>query len=132
MTASRPYLLRALHEWVLDNGMTPHVLIDATVDGVEVPERTVQNGKVVLNIAPQAVKDLEIGNDYLSFVARFSGVTSGIVIPIGAILAVYARESGQGMMFPQEDSAVAPADGPDVPAGKKAGKKGRGHLKVIK
>lgn len=134
MTSSRPYLLRALNDWILDNDMTPHVLVDASVEGVVVPDRTVQNGKVVLNISPQAVKDLDIGNDYLSFVARFSGVTSGIIIPVGAILAVYARESGQGMMFQQDETEVAAGDedSAEALAEEKTEKGRRGHLKVIK
>lgn len=126
MIPSRPYLLRALHEWILDNGMTPHVLADAGADGVQVPTSAIQNGKVVLNVSPSAVRDLDLSNDFISFVARFSGVTSGVVIPMAAVLAIYARENGQGMMFPKDEEtteSVPPEDKPE---------KGRRHLKVIK
>src|SRR3546814_5727070 len=93
----RPYLLRALYEWIADNGMTPHVLVDATQAGVRVPPHTVKDGRVVLNIADRAVARLEMDNDSIRFTARFGGVSHPVTVPISAVLAIYARETGQGM-----------------------------------
>jgi stringent starvation protein B len=104
MTSTRPYLLRALYQWVLDNDCTPHVLIDAGIDGVQVPPSVVKDGQVVLNISPTAVAHLDLGNDELSLNARFGGVSQRVRAPVGAILALYARENGQGMMFPPESA----------------------------
>lgn len=103
MSPNRPYIIRALYEWITDNQLTPHVLINANVDGVEVPERSIQKGKVVLNIDPGAVENLELGNDWLHFNTRFAGVQEKIRIPVDAVIAVYARENGQGMMFAQDE-----------------------------
>src|SRR3546814_20124953 len=97
MTSHRPYLLRALYEWIADNGMTPHVLVDATQAGVRVPPHTVKDGRVVLNIADRAVARLEMDNDSISFTARFGGVSHPVPVPISAVLAIYDRETGQGL-----------------------------------
>ena len=118
MSSHRPYLLRALWEWIADNGMTPHVLVDATRDGVRVPPHTVKDGKVVLNIADRAVSRLEMGNDAISFTARFGGVSHPVEVPVPAVLAIYARETGQGMALPEdmaagEAQAAAADDGDD-------------------
>src|SRR3546814_865413 len=102
MTSHRPYLLRALYEWIADNGMTPHVLVDATQAGVRVPPHTVKDGRVVLNIADRAVARLEMDNDSIRFTARFGGVSHPVTVPISAVLAIYARETGQGMGLPAE------------------------------
>jgi stringent starvation protein B len=110
MTSSKPYLLRALYEWILDNDMTPHLIVDAEADGLVVPPQAVQDGRVVLNISPSATRDLALENDSVSFQARFAGVSRELWIPAGAILAIYARENGQGMMF-----ADAADDGPEPP-----------------
>jgi len=125
MTSNRPYLLRALYEWITDNGLTPHVLVDAGYDGVDVPSHAIQQGKVVLNIASTATENLQLENDTIFFKARFSGQPYPITVPMAAIIAIYARENGQGMMFAQDDSPPPPADGPDdAPP--------RSHLKVVK
>ena len=115
MTSSRPYLVRAMYQWIADNGMTPHLLVDVSVDGVLVPPEHVQNGKIILNIAPMAVSNLVLGDEDVSFSARFSGQSMGIVIPVEAILAVYAKENGQGMMFSEDDGAVSSSDDGDDP-----------------
>jgi stringent starvation protein B len=142
MSSHRPYLLRALWEWIADNGMTPHLLVDATQPGVRVPPHTIKDGKVVLNIADRAVAKLEMGNDAVSFSARFAGVSHAVVVPISAILAIYARETGQGMALPEDMGATqqnqaspeedhGAADGPpddDVPPPPKRG----AHLRVVK
>lgn len=111
MTSQRPYLLRAIYEWIADNGLTPHVLVDARVAGVRVPAHTVKDGQVVLNIAERAVVRLAMDNDALRFSARFGGVSQNVVVPMAAVIAIYARESGQGMALP-EDPHPAPADSP--------------------
>lgn len=145
MTSHRPYLLRALWEWIADNGMTPHLLVDAGQPGVRVPVHTIKDGKVVLNIADRAVAKLEMGNDIVSFTARFGGVSHPVSVPVSAVLAIYARETGQGMALPEEmgssqtasasaggdAEATEPGDnGPedDTPQPPKRG----AHLRVVK
>ena len=125
MTSNRPYLLRALYEWITDNGLTPHVLVDAELDGVDVPDHAIQKGKVVLNIASGATEQLLLDNETISFKARFSGKAYQINVPMNAVIAIYARENGQGMMFAQDDSSPPPVDGSDISAP-------RSHLKVVK
>ena len=125
MTSSRPYLLRALHEWIVDNGLTPYLLVDASQSGVDVPQEYVQEGKIVLNIAPRAVQHLDMGNDFIRFGARFSGVATQIDVPVSAVLAIYAMENGQGMVFNEEDTpSPEPPEGPEPPP--------RPSLKVVK
>lgn len=115
MTSHRPYLLRALYEWIADNGLTPHLLVDATRPGVQVPPHAVQDGRVVLNIADRAVAGLEMDNEQIRFSARFGGVSQAVRVPVGAVLAIYARENGQGMALP--DDPVAEDGGQDAAAG---------------
>ena len=119
MTSHRPYILRALYEWIADNGMTPHVLVDATQAGVQVPASAVKEGKVVLNIAERAVVRLMIDNDAVSFTARFGGVSQPVYVPISAVLAIYSRETGQGMALPEDvthDADTGEESGDDAPA----------------
>jgi stringent starvation protein B len=120
MTSNRPYLLRAVHEWICDNGLTPHIVVDAASPGVQVPPQAVSEGRVVLNLAPRAVSRLEIGNDAISFMARFSGVSHAVSVPIAAVQAIYARENGQGMLLAEDASDPASAIRPpgDTPPGK--------------
>ncbi len=99
MTPSRPYLVRAIYEWLVDNNATPYLLVDATQANVRVPTQHVKDGKIVLNIAPHAVKDLFIRNEGISFSARFGGVPMMVSAPMAAVAAIYARENGQGMFF---------------------------------
>ncbi|MCK5395433.1 MAG: ClpXP protease specificity-enhancing factor [Gammaproteobacteria bacterium] len=110
MTSSRPYLVRAMYQWVADNGMTPHLLVDVSVDGVQVPAEHVQNGKIILNIAPMAVTGLVLGDTEVTFNARFSGKAMDLFVPIDAVLAVYAKENGQGMMFSEDDGAISSSE----------------------
>lgn len=120
MTSQRPYLLRALYEWVVDNGMTPHVLVNARAPGVRVPSHTVKDGQVVLNIADQAVAKLTMDDQGLRFSARFGGVSQSVVIPMAAVIAIYARESGQGMALPEDlpfDTKPSPDAETDVTSG---------------
>ena len=132
MSSNRPYLLRALYEWIGDNDMTPHLLVDATRDGVQVPSSTVKDGRVVLNIAARAVAQLDLGNREVRFKARFGGVSQSVVVPLAAILAIYAQETGQGMMLPEDGGTMAeesPGDSPEPP---EDGPKRGGHLRVVK
>ena len=99
MTRSRPYLVRAIHEWILDNDMTPHLLVDIEGEGVEVPAQQGQNGKIVLNISPQAVEGLMLGNDAIGFRARFGGISTDVYVPVEAVLAIYAKENGRGIFL---------------------------------
>jgi len=110
MTPSRPYLMRGLYEWILDNDSTPYVLVDANIMGVQVPMEFVNDGQIVLNVSPSAVRDLLINNDALSFNARFAGVPQNVYVPIVAVLAIYAKESGEGMVFGNEAGAPDPND----------------------
>jgi stringent starvation protein B len=115
MTSRRPYLLRAMYEWIADNGMTPHLLVDASRPGVRVPAFAVNDGKVVLNVAARAVAALDMGNEEISFTARFGGVSHQVRVPVGAVLLIYARETSQGMALPDEVvGASAAADGVEV------------------
>ncbi|CAO1662900.1 MULTISPECIES: ClpXP protease specificity-enhancing factor [Salinicola] len=102
MLTSRPYLARALYEWLLDNEQTPYIVVDAGKPDVKVPQQFVQNGQIVLNIAPAAVRDLMIDNAAVTFGARFSGQPMQVVVPMDALIAIYARENGVGMVFGQE------------------------------
>lgn len=111
MTSSRPYLLRAIYEWIVDNGNTPHIVVAADMDGVQVPQQFVDNGVIVLNVAPSAVRDLELGNDWVSFSARFAGSAQYVSVPMAAIQAIYARENGQGMVLSEHGDDADAADG---------------------
>ena len=126
MTSNRPYLLRALYEWISDNGLSPYLLVDANQPGVRVPPGSAKDGKVVLNIAARAVNKLELGNEGIRFQARFSGVSQAVDVPMAAVLAIYAQENGQGMMFSADNS---PGDPPPPPPDETPK---RPHLRVIK
>jgi len=133
MTSSRPYLIRALYQWIVDNGVTPYILVDAAVKGVDVPVRFIQDGKVVLNVAPMAVKNLTLGDDQIIFNARFSGKPTDIFVPIEAVLAIYAKENGQGMMFTDEPQGPgSPDDGSDSDSDSGSGSKDKPKLRVVK
>jgi len=104
MTSSKPYLVRALYEWILDNDNTPYILVDTGSDQVLIPNGISSDGKVVLNLAPAAIQDLEMTNEHVSFSARFNGVVELIYCPVSSLLAIYARENGEGMMFPADET----------------------------
>lgn len=125
MTSNRPYLVRALWQWISDNGMTPHLLVDASQESVEVPREFVEEGRIVLNMSATAVRDLDMGNDYISFNARFSGRPMNVLIPVPAVLGIYAQENGQGMLFPESETDQPPPEPPK-------GKPGPPSLKVVK
>jgi stringent starvation protein B len=103
MTPSRPYLIRSLYEWILDNGLTPYLLVDVANKAVVVPQQYVENGRIVLNINPSAVQNLQMGNELVELDARFSGQPMHVSVPVMSVLAIYARENGKGMVFTEED-----------------------------
>jgi stringent starvation protein B len=109
VTPSRPYIVRAIYEWIVDNDCTPHLLVDATVPYVVVPESYVKDGQIVLNISPSAVVGLQMDNERISFNGRFGGQPRDIDVPVSAVLGIYARENGQGMDPPSPSSAKRPA-----------------------
>jgi stringent starvation protein B len=111
MKARRPYLLRAIHEWISDSLCTPHLVVDANASGVEVPRQYVKDGKIVLNVSLSATANLRLGNEEVSFSGRFGGASVSVRVPITAVLAIYARETGQGMIF-AEDDAEPPSQPP--------------------
>jgi stringent starvation protein B len=122
-----------MHEWMLDNGFTPHLVVDAKREGVHVPEAHVKDGKIVLNVSPSATRALSLGNEVVTFEARFGGVSQQLAIPISAVLGIYARETGQGMIFGEDDApAASPADGDDPPPSPPPTGGKRAKLKVIK
>jgi len=125
MTTSRPYLVRAINEWILDNEMTPHLLVDIEGDGVDVPAQQGQNGKIVLNISPAAVEGLNLGNDAVSFRARFGGIATEVYVPVDAVLAIYAKENGRGMVFSDDGEEPEPDSGSKQPGKRPA-------LKIVK
>lgn len=140
MSSNRPYLLRAIYDWISDNNLTPYILVDAGFAGVRVPPQVIKNGQVVLNLAMRAVVNLDMGNEWISFQARFSGVSQSIQIPVAAVLALYAQENGQGMMFPADEEGgdtpppMAPPPDTQAPAEGSGDKPKRGapHLRIIK
>jgi stringent starvation protein B len=124
----RPYLLRAMHEWMTDNRLTPHIVVDATAAGVQVPQQYVADGKIILNIGYSATQDLDLGGDTLTFKARFGGVGHELFIPVAAVFGIYAQETGQGMIFTEEEAPAGADDGEAAPVPAK----GRPELKIIK
>ena len=99
MSSNQPYMFRGIYEWILDNGASPYVLVNAEASNVSVPSQSIENGQIILNISPSAVTNFHMDNDVVSFSARFGGVPENIYLPMNAILALYAAENGQGMVF---------------------------------
>lgn len=113
ITSTRPYLIRALYEWCTDNGFTPYVAVRVN-DGVQVPREYVKNGEIVLNISFDATSSLKLGNDFIEFKARFAGVARDILVPVARVIAIYARENGQGMAFPLDEQNQDESGGEQV------------------
>ncbi len=125
----RPYLLRAMHQWISECGNTPHVIVDAGRQGAEVPRAYVKDGKIVLNLSEGATQRLRLGNEEVEFDARFAGVIHHVRFPVSAVLGIYARETGEGMVFSEQDL------GPEPPSRPKTAEEGgvrRPQLKVVK
>lgn len=134
LAGSRPYFVRAIYDWIVDQGLTPYLMVDADWPDVFVPRAYIEDGRIVLNIKPSAVRDLLLENDAVSFSARFAGQTELIRAPIGSVLGIYARENGQGLFFDVADYPRDPApagDGGEAPAVSAAGKP-RPTLRVVK
>ena len=137
MNSSRPYLVRALYEWIVDNDCTPHMLVNSDYPKVQVPQGFASDGQIVLNVSPTAVRQLHMDNEAVSFEGRFGGVPHTLYVPIAAILGVYARENGQGMVFDLEepleaDDEVEPGDDSPPPGSEPPRPTGRPSLKVVK
>ncbi len=124
-TSSQPYLIRAIYQWIIDNDLTPYLLVDASNDDVVVPRHYIENHKIILNVAPRAVTNLELGNEQVWFDARFAGNPMHVQFPVLAVLAIYAKENGQGMVFNEHRP---PPDTPDDSPSKPA----RPSLRVVK
>ena len=149
MNSSVPYLIRAINEWILDNNCTPYIVVDATKDDVSVPLEHVKDGQIVLNIGPQAIRNLSISSEYVMFSGRFAGIAHEVYAPIGAVMGIITKENGEGMWFPREEeespepTPAGPTPG-DFPLGGASSKEpsagGRGQkpkkgapsLKVVK
>ncbi|WP_150278207.1 ClpXP protease specificity-enhancing factor [Halopseudomonas salina] len=137
MSSSRPYLVRALYEWILENDCTPYVLVNAQYPQTSVPDAFVEAGQIVLNLSPNAIRHLEMDNDRITFDGRFGGVAQQVWVPAQAVMAIYARENGQGMVFEVEPAPVPPSDDPEADKSAsvssiKAEKAKRPSLKVVK
>ena len=140
MTSNKPYLIRALYEWLVDNDATPYIMVDTTQSGVMIPPGIDHDGQVVLNIAMRAVQGLDLANGQITFSARFSGATHHLYIPMRAVMAIYSKEDGEGMMFAEDstESVEQPADVPasavdaPVPELKSEDKAGKPGLKIVK
>jgi stringent starvation protein B len=130
LTPRRPYLLRAMHEWMTDNGQTPHVVVDAAVDGVVVPRQYVRDGRIILNVGYSATAGLVIRNDSITFSARFGGAAFDVSLPLSAVLGIYAAETGQGMIFAEDEPGLTRSDAAEKPTGSDEPR--RPQLKIIK
>lgn len=124
MTPLKPYLIRSIYEWLVDNNMTPHLLVDAEYPNVQLPGDYIEDGRIVLNVRPEAIQGLMLGNDEILFNARFSGKSMRIQFPCKAVLAIYARENGRGMFFDPEEPENDDHDTPPPPS--------KPQLRVIK
>lgn len=132
LTSRRPYLVRAMHEWMTDNGQTPHLVVDASLAGVEVPQAYVKDGRIILNVGWQATQGLRLGNDFIEFSARFGGTPHQVRVPLAAVTGIYARETGQGMLF-QGDDSPPPPEPPTATSGGSGSDTGRrAKLRVVK
>ncbi len=136
--STKPYLVRAIYEWALDNGFTPQMLVATDNDGVQVPRQYIKDNQIVLNIHPKSVTGLELGNELMWCSARFSGITMEITVPMPAVLAIYARENGQGIVFQDENTGVPPPSDPDrsreegASESKGSRQGSASHLKIVK
>ena len=128
----RPYLIRAMHAWITDNGQTPHIVVDTSVPDVVVPSQYIRDGKIVLNVSHNAVTSLDVGNDLLTFQARFSGAAYTVSVPVRAVLGIYARETGRGMIFSEDGTGPAPDAPPPAPAAEPSPGARKARLKVVK
>ncbi len=115
MSSLKPYLIRAIYDWVVDNNLTPFLLVDAECEDTVLPRQFVQNGKIVLNVRTAAVQELDLGNERINFNARFGGVSYQVEFPVSAVLAIYAKENGKGMIFDEKDADTEPTEKQETP-----------------
>ena len=139
LPSNRPYFVRAIYDWLTDNAQTPYLVVDAEYEDVYIPQYLVENGKIVLNISMSAVRELELGNEAVTFSARFNGRAMDIYIPIDAVLGLVSREHGDGMFFRAKEAETTEEDAPEdpppatlAPEPNKLRKKGRPRLKIVK
>lgn len=135
MNSNKPYLVRALYDWICDNHLTPYLLVDASGEDLSLPFDFVDDNKIILNISASAVRDLDLSNDYINFKARFSGKSMNVYFPVGAVLAIYANENGRGMTFLEEEQEVKANQNSvsnSEPEKKEVKKKKGSHLKIVK
>ena len=125
MTPLKPYLIRSIYDWIIDNSLTPHLLVDATHPEADVPTEHINEGQIVLNIRPAAIQGLDLGNASIEFSTRFNGQPTHIFVPITSVLAIYAQENGRGMTFePEEEADDTPPEPSPPPKGS--------HLRIVK
>lgn len=132
MSPSRPYFIRAVYEWILDNNLTPYLLVNASYPNAQVPVEYVRDGRIILNLTPSAIRNLHLGNEQVEFSARFGGQSRNLFVPVGSILAIYAKENGKGMFFEEEDMPPPDTSGSAEDAGRPKVPAGKPSLKVIK
>jgi len=132
MTSNRPYMIRALYEWITDNRMTPHLLVDATHPQAVVPAWFVEDRKIVLNISPTAVRALVLGNGDIEFGARFGDVAMEVRVPVEAVLGIYARENGHGILFPDDEPPMDDAEETEDESATPKPPRKRPTLKIVK
>tara|TARA_B100000959_G_C14801725_1_gene550029 strand:- start:485 stop:895 length:411 start_codon:yes stop_codon:yes gene_type:complete len=136
MSSSRPFIIRALYEWILENDCTPYILVNAFADGVEVPQEHVKDGQIILNISPSAVQSLLVENQSLEFNGRFAGIPTRVYVPMQAVMGIYAKENGQGMVFDSESGNPEPPPAPDSGGSDKpkpsSSSKNKPGLRVVK
>ena len=121
-----------MHEWMGDNGHTPHIVVDVSLDGVTVPAEHVKDGKIILNISDSAAHNLKLGNNSISFRARFSGAPFDVWVPVASVLGIYAKETGQGMIFSQGMDQPEPPEPPQPEEDIDKARNGRSHLKLVR
>jgi len=125
MTSTRPYLVRAIYDWITDNKLTPYILVNAQIPAMKIPERYVDNGRIILNISYRAVRELQLENDRINFNARFDGQPMNVSVPMHAVIAIYAKENGQGMVLDENNGTPPPPEPPPEKVSKP-------HLTLVK
>lgn len=130
MTSNKPYLIRAFYDWIVDNELTPYILVNTSYPSVQVPSEHIVDARIVLNISPAATRGLLLENDRIVFTARFSGKTEQIFVPPSAVLEIYAKENGRGIAFEPEDEPPPPATTSDTETA--SAMKGKPSLKLVK
>jgi stringent starvation protein B len=134
ISSSRPYLVHAIHDWLLDNQLTPYVLVNAMYPNTQVPERFIENGQIVLNISGSAVQGFIMNHEVIEFTARFGGIPQQVHVPLQAVLAVYAYENGRGMTFSDDEDTTGggPPPSTDTPTNTGSPQRSKPNLRIVK